>query len=132
MKVQNGEHGSCGGGPRVCWAKYGGLDFLFFVVNSVFILRPLNFIIAMVRNLSAQKKTETELVGRRSSAFADPSIAFWLFKSLHYLLPPIISFIIPQPRPNVKVLRRACVGIVDISYRLAVPSCEVGYYRSFR
>jgi hypothetical protein len=63
------------------------LDFLFFVLNSVFILRPLNFIIAMVRNLSARKKTETELVGRRSSAFAGPSIAFWLFKSLHLLTP---------------------------------------------
>jgi len=43
--------------------------------------------IAMVRNLSAQKKTETELFGRRSSAFADPSNAFWLFKSLHLLAP---------------------------------------------
>ena len=43
--------------------------------------------IAMVRNPRTQKKTETELVGRRSSAFADPSNAFWLIKSLHLLTP---------------------------------------------
>ena len=67
--------------------KFGGLDFLFFVLNSAFILRPPGFMIAMVRNLSAQKKTETELVGRRSSAFADPSNAFWFIKSLHLLAP---------------------------------------------
>ena len=87
MKVQRGEHGSHGGGPRVCWSKCGGLEFLFFILNSVFILRPLNFMIAMVKNLCAQKKTVSGLVGRRSSAFADPSIAFWLFKSLHFVTP---------------------------------------------
>ncbi len=68
-------------------SQCGGLEFLLFVLNSVFILIPLNFMIALVRNLSAQKKTETELVGRRSSAFADPCIAFWLSKSLHFVTP---------------------------------------------
>ncbi len=33
------EPGLFGGGPRVYWAKCGGFDFLFFVLNSVFILR---------------------------------------------------------------------------------------------
>ncbi len=90
--------------------------------------------IAMVRNLSAQKKTVSGSCGRRSSAFADPSIAFWLFKSLHYfiLLPPIISFIIPQLRSNVKAMQRLCVENIDISYRSAGLSCEAGYYRAFR
>ena len=72
----------------MCWAKCGGFDFLFFVLNSVFILRPLNFMIAMVRKLSAQKKTETELLGRRSTALSIPfAILFWLFKSLHFATP---------------------------------------------
>ena len=81
------EPGWCGGGPRPGVAKCGGFDFLFFVLNSVFILSPPGFMIALVRNLSAQKKTETELFGRRSSAFADPSNAFWIFKSLHFATP---------------------------------------------
>jgi len=68
-------------------AKYGGLDFLLFVLNSVFILRPFNFMTAMAKNLRIQKKTETGLVGRRSSALVNPSIAFWLFKSLHFATP---------------------------------------------
>jgi hypothetical protein len=54
--VQSGQHGSYGGGPRVCWAKCGGFDFLFLVLNSVFILRPFNFMIAMVNNLQNTKK----------------------------------------------------------------------------
>jgi hypothetical protein len=81
------EPGWYGGGPRVCWAKCGGLEFLFFVLNSVFILRPLNFMIAMVRKLSAQKKTVSGLCGRRSSALTISSIAFWFLKSLHLLAP---------------------------------------------
>ena len=82
------ELGCCGGGPRVCWAKCGGLEFLLFVLNSVFILRLLRFMIALVRKLSAQKKTVSGLCGRRSSALTIPSIIlFWLFKSLHFATP---------------------------------------------
>jgi hypothetical protein len=82
------EPGWCGGGPRPGVAKCGGLDFLFFVLNSVFILRPLNFMIAMVRNLRTQKKTVSGLCGRRSTALSNPSVIwFWFFKSLHFATP---------------------------------------------
>jgi len=43
--------------------------------------------IALAKNLRIQKKTETELVGRRSSALADPYICFWFIKSLHFATP---------------------------------------------
>ena len=79
------EPGLCGGGPRPSVAKCGGFDFLFFVLNSVFILRLLRFMIALVRNLSAQKKTVSGLCGRRSTALANPSTAFWFLKSLQSL-----------------------------------------------
>ena len=83
-----------GGGPRVDVAKCGGLDFLLFVLNLVFILRPLRFMIALAKNLSVQKKTVTALLGRRSSALADPSNAFWLIKSLHFATPIIKCYYI--------------------------------------
>ncbi len=70
----------------MCWVKFGGLEFLLFVLNLVFILRPLNFMIAMVRNLRLQKKTETELFGRRSAAFTIASAKFWFF-ILHFATP---------------------------------------------
>ena len=70
----------------MCWVKFGGLEFLLFVLNLVFILGPLNFMIAMVRNLRLQKKTETELFGRRPAALSILSVTFWFF-ILHFATP---------------------------------------------
>jgi len=58
------EPGLFGGGPRLDVAKCGGFDFLFFVFNSVFILRLLRFMIALVKTLSKQKKTVSGLLMR--------------------------------------------------------------------
>jgi len=92
----------------VCVAKFGGLAFLFFVLNSAFILRPLNFMIAMAKNLSAQKKTETELVSPAVLDFGKSIYLFLVFQESSFLYPQLSKVIISQQRAYVNGILRIC------------------------
>jgi hypothetical protein len=68
--------------------KMRWIGISLFCVEFGFHFKLLNFMIALAKKLSAQKKTVSGLCGRRSSALANPSdFWFWLFKSLHFATP---------------------------------------------
>ena len=81
------EPGLCGGGPRVYLAKCGGFDFLFFVLNLVFILRLLRFMIALAKTLSKQKKTVSGLMRTAVLGFCDSFYCVLAFQESSFCYP---------------------------------------------
>jgi len=69
-----------------CQVRWVGFSVIFFDFDFHFFL-PLRFMMAMLAKSSKQKKTGTELFGRRSSTLARPSDSLWFFKSLHFVTP---------------------------------------------
>jgi hypothetical protein len=80
--------------------------------------------IAMANNTRPQKKTETELIGRRSSALACPSDAFWFFKSLHYFLTPNYQELLYHNSGHMSTVYQAFVDIGKDIFKIA----DIGLY----